>query len=87
MYVLWCATKLIQLPTVWEDDECHLSITQNWEFISLLQQPISSFSKSHLPVNLVLDPLQFNSSSTHNSFKFQQKHENLEHPDEKKSKL
>lgn len=59
------ATKLVELATIREDDESHLSITENRKLISFLQQPISSLSKRHLPVYLVLYSLQLNPPSSH----------------------
>lgn len=58
-------TKLIKLATAGEDDKCNLSITKNREFISFLKKAISPFRKGHLPIDLVLNPLEFNSSPTH----------------------
>jgi len=57
--------ELIELATVGEDNESNLSITEDREFISLLEQPIPPLCKCHLTVYLVLNPLQLNLSPTH----------------------
>lgn len=59
------ATELVELPPVGEDDQRDLSIAENRQLIGFLQQPISAFGECHLPVNLVLDPLQLHPSPTH----------------------
>lgn len=57
--------ELIKLATVRKDDKGNFSITENRQFISFLQKPISSLSKCHLPVYFVLNSLQLNSPSSH----------------------
>ena len=46
-------------------DEGDLSITQNRELLSLLEDPISSLRIRHLPVRLVLNQLDLNLPTTH----------------------
>lgn len=57
--------ELIELATTGENDEGHLSITENRKFISFLEQTISSLWESHLAVDLVFDPPQLHSPSPH----------------------
>lgn len=57
--------ELIELATVGEDNEGNLSITEDREFISLLEQTIPPLCKCHLTVYLVLNPLQLHLSPTH----------------------
>lgn len=59
------AAELIQLATVGEDNKGNLSITEDREFISLLEQTIPPLCKCHLTVYLVLNPLQLHLSPTH----------------------
>ena len=65
MMIPWTAAKLVQFSSIGEDDESNLGIAKHGELISFLQQTISSFREGHLPVDLVLYPLQFYSSSSH----------------------
>lgn len=62
------AAELIELATTGENDEGHLSITENRKFISFLEQTISSLWESHLAVDLVFDPPQLHSPSPHDFF-------------------
>lgn len=65
MCIPWTTAKLVQLSSIGENDESNLSITKNGKLISFLQKAISSLCKGHLPVDLVLYPLQLNPTSSH----------------------
>lgn len=46
-------------------DNGNLSITENGEFLSFLEKPISPLRESDLPVCCVLNPLDLDLSSSH----------------------
>ena len=48
-----------------EDDESHISIAQHRNLARFLKQARPSLGESHLPIDLVLDPLQIHSSPPH----------------------
>ena len=57
-------SKFIEFAIARENDKGNFSITENKQFISFLEQTISSFRESYLPIYFVLYYLQFNSSSS-----------------------
>lgn len=59
------ATVLRELSSAGEHDERNLSITENGEFSSFLENTTSSLWVSHLPVGWVFYPLYLNLSTTH----------------------
>ena len=59
-----------ELPFVREDNQSDLSIAQDRDLMSFLQQPTSPFGEGNLPVDLVLYPLHLNPTSPHLSFLF-----------------
>lgn len=59
------AAELVELPSSGEDDESDLRIAENRELVSFLQEAVPTLGEGHLPVDLVLDPLQLYPSSPH----------------------
>lgn len=66
-YVPGGARELKKLAAVGEDDESDLSVAEHGELVSLLEEAIPPLGERHLPVDLVLDPLQLQPSSLHPS--------------------
>ena len=64
-WIPWSAAKLVQLSPIGEDDESNLGIAKDGKLVGFLQKTISSLCKGHLPVDLVFNPLQLHSSSSH----------------------
>ena len=58
----------MELASTREHDDRDLSITKNSEFLSFLENSISSLGVGDLPVGLVLNPLDLDLSTTHLSF-------------------
>ena len=56
---------LKEFAFVGEDNNSNFSITQDRDLVGFLQQSISPFGKCHLPVDLVLYPLQLNPTPSH----------------------
>lgn len=66
MYVRSCrANILVNFVSGGLHDEGDLSVTQNGELLSFLEDPIPSLRVGHLPVRLVLDQLDLNLPTTH----------------------
>lgn len=66
MYVRSCrANILVNFVSGGLHDEGDLSVTQNSELLSFLEDPIPSLRVGHLPVRLVLDQLDLNLPTTH----------------------
>jgi len=59
------ACILVELVVAREHDERDLSIAKDGELLSFLDNTIPSFGIGHLPVRLVLDPLDLDLSTTH----------------------
>lgn len=57
--------KLEELPFGGEDDESDIGVAQDGDLVGFLEQPSPSLRESHLPTDLVLDPLQLNPPSSH----------------------
>lgn len=57
--------ELEELPFGGEDDERDVSVAQNGDLMGFLEQPSPSLGESHLPTDLVLNPLQLNPPSSH----------------------
>ncbi|GJR07317.1 hypothetical protein Tco_0530301 [Tanacetum coccineum] len=55
----------MEFAAVREDDQSDFCVAENSELVSFLQETASTFSKSDLPIDFVLNSLQFYSSSTH----------------------
>lgn len=64
-YVPGISRVLAELSFSREDDECDIGITENGDLMSFLQQSRPPFWESHLPIDLVLYPLQRHPSSSH----------------------
>lgn len=64
-WIPWTTAKLVQLSSIGEDDKSNLGIAKNGKLIGFLQKSVPSLCKSHLPVDLVLDPLQLYPPSSH----------------------
>ena len=56
---------LIELPFRGEDDDSDLGIAEDGDLVSLLEQPVAALGEGHLPVYLVLYPLQLHLAATH----------------------
>lgn len=59
------AAELIEFSSIGEDDESDLGIAENGKLVGFLEKSVSPFGKCHLPVDLVLYPLQLYSSPPH----------------------
>lgn len=57
--------KLIKLAGAGEDNDTNICITQNWQLLSLFQQPITPLWEGHLPAVQVLNFLDLNFASPH----------------------
>lgn len=57
--------ELVEFSSIGEDDESNLGVAEHRKFVRLLEKAISSLSEGHLPVDLVLNPLQLNPTSPH----------------------
>lgn len=56
---------LEELSSSGEDDQSDLSVAENRDLMSFLQQSRPPLRERHLAVDLVLDPLQLNPTSPH----------------------
>lgn len=59
------AAELEEAASAGEDDEGELGIAEDRELVSLLQQSVTPLCEGHLPVYLVLDPLQLHPPPPH----------------------
>jgi hypothetical protein len=60
-----CAAELVELAAAGEDDERDLGVAEHGQLVGLLEEPVATLGEGDLPVDLVLDPLQLNSSPPH----------------------
>jgi hypothetical protein len=65
VYIPLVAAELVELVAVREDDESDFRITEDGELVRLLEQTVLALGEGHLPVDLVLDPLQLDPSPPH----------------------
>ncbi|RWW35947.1 hypothetical protein BHE74_00059062 [Ensete ventricosum] len=56
---------LAELALGGEDDEGDLGVAEDGDLVGLLEQPGSALGEGHLPIDLVLDPLQLHSPPPH----------------------
>jgi hypothetical protein len=63
------AAELVELAAVGEDDESDLRIAEDGELVRLLEQTVPALGEGHLPVDLVLDPLQLDPSPPHGGWR------------------
>ena len=59
------ATELVELAEVGDDNEGDLGVAEDGELVRLLEQAIPALGERHLPVDLVLDPLQLHPTPPH----------------------
>jgi hypothetical protein len=60
-----CAAELVELAAAGEDDERDLGVAEHGQLVGLLEEAVAALGEGDLPVDLVLDPLQLNSSPPH----------------------
>ncbi|RWW28997.1 hypothetical protein GW17_00006495 [Ensete ventricosum] len=56
---------LIELALGGEDDEGDLRVAEDGDLVGLLEQPRPALGEGHLPIDLVLDPLQLHPPPPH----------------------
>jgi hypothetical protein len=56
---------LIELALGGEDDDGDLGVAEDGDLVRLLEQPVPALGEGHLPVYLVLYPLQLHLASPH----------------------
>ena len=56
---------LVELPFRGEDDDGDLGVAEDGDLVRLLEQPAAALGEGHLPVYLVLYPLQLHLAPTH----------------------
>lgn len=61
----WVGGVLEELAFGGEHDESHLGIAKDGDLMGLLEEPCPTLRERHLSTDLVLDPLQLNSSPPH----------------------
>ena len=59
---------LIELAFGGEDDDGDLRVTEDGDLVRLLQEPVAALGEGHLPIYLVLYPLQLHLAATHPDF-------------------
>lgn len=59
------AAELVELAAAGEDDERDLGVAENGQLVGLLEEAVAALGEGDLPVDLVLDALQLNSSPPH----------------------
>jgi hypothetical protein len=59
------AAELVELAAAGEDDERDLGVAEHGELVGLLEQAVAALGEGDLAVDLVLDPLELNSSPPH----------------------
>jgi hypothetical protein len=56
---------LVELALGGEDDDGDLGVAEDGDLVRLLQQPVPALGEGHLPVYLVLYPLQLHLAAPH----------------------
>lgn len=64
-YVLGGGCELVEAAARGEDDERDLGVAEDGELVRLLEQAVAALGEGHLPVYLVLNPLQLHLAATH----------------------
>lgn len=59
------AGKFVELAGAGENDDSDIGVTQNGEFLGLLEQPSTTFGERDLTAVEVVDPLNLNFTSAH----------------------
>ena len=60
-----CAAELVELAAAGEDDERDLGVAEHGQLVRLLEEAVAALGEGDLPVDLVLDALQLDSSPPH----------------------
>jgi hypothetical protein len=56
---------LVELPLWGEDDDANLGVAEDGDLVRLLEEAVAALGEGHLPVYLVLYPLQLHLAAPH----------------------